>query len=107
MIQNLIGQMVTGVVASSLFASIPLTLFSKLPFIIRNMSSDSIVSECGRKWEETWEIIIIFDYKVLMKASLLKSTVTRTFIWTHNGYMCPYNLLRFCRPTGLCLLQGE
>lgn len=37
-----------------------------------------MVLEGGRKWEETWEIIVIFDYKVLMKASLLKSTLTRT-----------------------------
>lgn len=47
------------------------------------------------------------DYKNFIKAYLLKSTLTGTLFHSVNYITCPHNLLKFCQPTGLHLLQGR
>ena len=47
------------------------------------------------------ENIYYFYYKVLLKAPLLKSTLTGTFFHSMGYIICLYNFLRFCQPTGL------
>lgn len=47
------------------------------------------------------------DYKNFFKAYLLKSTLTGTLFHSVNYITCPHNLLKFCQPTGLHLLQGR